>query len=287
MAAPRIRPMQDADVAAVDRVAAAAFSALDARMGDAPYQAPSPALAAVRVRRLLATDPGGAWVAERDGEVIGSALALVREGLWGLSRLAVAPGEQSAGIGRELLARAWEHGRGARGFVILGSRDPRALRAYVRLGLALEPALDARGVPRPGGDVPDMAAVRPWREADHAWAGDVGRAVRGAAHGRDLDALREGGATLTALPGRGYAAAAGTRLKLLAASDEPAACALLAAHLAAARGRPVAIEWLTGRQQWAIAACTAAGLDLSAHGAVLTGGDVGPLAPYLPSGAYL
>src|SRR3954467_1353386 len=65
----------------------------------------------VRLRRLLATDPGGSWVATRRGEIVGCSLALMREGLWGLSLLVVHPATQSAGIGRELLRLAWEYGK--------------------------------------------------------------------------------------------------------------------------------------------------------------------------------
>jgi GNAT superfamily N-acetyltransferase len=276
--------MDESDVMAVDDVAVAAFTELNARMGAPPYAGAPPAAASVRLRRLLDTDPGGAWVAERDGEVVGAALALVREGLWGLSLFVVAPGAQSGGLGREQLARAWEHGRDARGFVILASRDPRALRAYVRLGLDLHPALDACGVAR---GVTAPAGLRPWEPADGAWAGPLTRRVRGAAHGGDLEALLEGGLLATVLPGRGYAFARGTALKLLAADDEDAARILLADHLARADGEPVSVEWITSAQQWAVRSCVEAGLELRAHGAVLTGGELGPMRPYLPSGPYL
>jgi hypothetical protein len=50
----------------------------------------------------------------------------------------------------------------------------------------------------------------------------------------------------------------------------------------------VAIEWLTAKQQWAMAVCADAGLELRlGAGAVFTAGDVGPLKPYIPSGAFL
>jgi len=284
MDAPRIRPMDDSDVLAVNDVAVAAFTELNARMGAPPYAGAPPPAAGVRLRRLLETDPGGAWVAERDGEVTGAALALVREHLWILSLFVVAPGAQSGGLGRALLARAWEHGADAKGFAILASRDPRALRSYVRLGLDLHPALDASGVAR---GVRPPAGLRPWEPGDAAWAEPLTRRVRGAAHGGDLDALLEAGQLATVLPGRGYAFARGTALKLLAAADEDAARILLADHLARADGEPVSVEWITGGQQWAVRGCIEAGLELHAHGAVLIGGEVGPMRPYLPSGPYL
>jgi hypothetical protein len=111
--------------------------------------------------------------------------------------------------------------------------------------------------------------------------------VRGAGYGGDLGALAAAGATLTVLEGRGFAAARGHDLRLLMAGDEASARTLLDGHLAAADGDSVSVSWMTGAQQWALRACVDAGLDLSAHGALMCGGELGPLKPYLPSGPYL
>jgi GNAT superfamily N-acetyltransferase len=280
----RIRPMEDRDIAAVDAVANASFADLNARLGVPPYAPAGAAAAAIRFRRLLATDPGGCWVAELDGGVAGAALALVREGLWALSLFVVEPGAQSAGIGGELLTRAWAYGAGADGHVILASRDPRALRAYTRLGLDLHPALDAHGHPR---GVSAPGEVRAWEPGDRVWADAVARRVRGAAHGDDLDALLAAGTSLAVVPERGYAAMRNGSLKLLIAADEEAARALLDTYLAGVGDRAVDVQWITSAQQWAVRACVDAGLDLCAHGAVMTGGRLAPLTPFLPSGAYL
>src|SRR6185503_6059562 len=116
---------------------------------------------------------------ERKGAVAGAAFALVREGLWGLSLLVVDPPAQSGGAGRELLRLAWEYGNGARGHVILSSTDPRAMRAYARLGLDAHPCLAARGAPR----VAAPPEVRAGGRSDLPLTEAVDRAVRGAAHG--------------------------------------------------------------------------------------------------------
>jgi predicted N-acetyltransferase YhbS/acyl-coenzyme A thioesterase PaaI-like protein len=276
------RPLREEDFAAVLAVNERAFDDLVGR------ELPRPALEAAygRYRRLLETDPGGAWVAERDGALVGAALGIVREGLWGLSLLIVDPPAQSAGAGRELLRLAWEHGNGARGRVILSSTDPRALRAYSRLGLDAHPCLAARG--RPRAVLPPE--VRPGSAADLPLTEAVDRAVRGAAHGGDITAMLDTGASLLVLPERGYAVLSGGRVRMCAAYDEESARTVLLGALAriAAAGEEAEVEWLSGRQQWAIRVCVETGLSLDAdEGCVFVGGDVGPFAPYLPSGAYL
>jgi predicted N-acetyltransferase YhbS len=281
----RVRPMEAGDVPRVDDVTSAAFGDLGQRVGAYLGPPSDPRGFAIRVRHLLATDPGGSWVAERDGELCGVALALVREGVWGLSLLVVRPELQSQGVGRELLARTWAYGQsaGARGFIILASRDQRALRSYVSLGLDLHPSMNAHGRPRgiePPGD------VRPWRPDDAPWIDEVDRAVRGGAHGSDFDALREAGAAVTVVAERGYVVAREGGLRMLAATDEDAATALLRSYLAGA-GERAYVDWLTSAQQWAIRTCIDAGLHLDVSGAVLTGGELGPMRPYLPAGAYL
>ena len=44
---------------------------------------------------------------------------------------------------------------------------------------------------------------------------------------------------------------------------------------------------MTAAQQWAIRVCLDAGLPLSVDSPVMTRGRLGPLTPYVPSGAYL
>ena len=282
---PSVRPLEAADIDPVLDLSVEAFQDLNRRLGEPP-EPPGPIAAGrVRMHRLLASDPGGAWVAERGGRVVGCSLGIVRDGVWGLSLLVVGPDAQSGGVGRELLARAWEYGRDARGWIVLASRDPRALRSYARLGLKLHPALAARGRPRRVVPPPE---VRPGTLGDLPLTAEVDRAVRGAAHGDDLVALLESGGELLVLPERGYAVVRDGAIRLLAARDEHGAVALLRACLAAAGAREASVEWITSAQSWAVAPCLEAGLELRMDlGAVFVAGDVGPFRPYLPSGAYL
>jgi GNAT superfamily N-acetyltransferase len=279
-----VRPMQPSDVDAVFHVSVAAFRDLARRFGEEPEPDPPLWHARTRVGWLLGTDPGGAWVAERRGDIVGAALGIVREGVWGLSLLVVRPEAQSAGVGRQLLDRAFAYGSDARGWIVLASQDARALRSYARLGLALHPALQATGRPRAVAMPPE---VRQGTLADLPLTAAVDRVVRGAAHGGDIEALLEVGGDLLVLDDRGYAVVREGSVRLLAATDEAAAATVLRACLAAAGDREASVEWITSAQGWAVAPCLDAGLDLRLDGAVFLDGDVGPFAPYLPSGAYL
>jgi GNAT superfamily N-acetyltransferase len=257
------------------------------RRGEPPEERPDVNASAIRYRRCLEADPGGSWVAEDGGRVVACALAILREGLWGLSLLVVHPDHQSAGIGRDVLARAHDYANGARGRVILSSTDTRAVRAYLKLGLAPHPCFKGHGVAR--GMTP-ADGVRDGGYADIPFTEEVDRFVRGAAHGADIATFLEMGSPFLVAPGRGYAMLRGDgrTVRLLAAYDEDAARDLLRTALARADGGETLVEFMSARQRWAIDVCLEAGLELTTDsGAVFLGGDVGPFAPYLPSGAFL
>jgi GNAT superfamily N-acetyltransferase len=284
---PVIRPMTEADVAPVHDLSVATFEDLSRRFDEPPGPRPDPGIAHMRYRHLVRTDPGGAWVAEDERGIGGCALALRREGIWGLSLLIVRPDLQSAGIGGELLRQANEYAEGAHGRIILSSPDPRALRAYSRLGLATHPCLCAKGTPR---IVADPSVTRVGTHEDIPFTEAVDRHVRGAAHGADIGVQLDMGQTLLIAPERGYAVVAPSNgeLRVLAAFDDDGARALLRAALARAGDGEATVSWLSAKQQWAIEECRDAGLELRAnHGAVFVDGDVGPFEPYIPSGAFL
>jgi GNAT superfamily N-acetyltransferase len=283
---PEIRPMREEDVMPAVGLAVECFEDYARRRHEPPEPRPDYAVAAIRYRRCLETDPGGSWVAEHDGRVVACALAILREGVWGLSLLVVHPDQQSAGLGRDILARAHDYADGARGRIVLSSSDPRAVRAYLKLGLAPHPCLKALGRPR---NVIAADGVREGGHDDIPFTAEVDRHVRGAAHGGDIATLLAMGATLYVAPGRGYAMARSDgMLRLLAAFDEAGARDLLRTVLARARGRETVVDCLSAQQRWAVDVCLEAGMELSTDsGAVFLDGDVGPFRPYLPSGAFL
>jgi len=276
--------MRAADVAAAEAVARRALF-----RGDAPETDAVVAARGVRrVAHLLGTDPGGAWVAAAGEEIVGMALGLVREGIWGLSLFAVADEHRDRGVGRELLEACFGHGADARGHIILSSEHPGAMRRYARLGLDLHPCVAVAGIvdrarlPAADGIVEAGMAGIPVADA-------IGRAVRGAGHGIDLEvALDDPGAKLLLAEDRAFAVVREERVMLLAGLDDAAATRVLAAALAATpAGATVSVDFLTAGQDWAVRACLDAGLVLSPDGPFFTAGDLGPLRPYVPSGAYL
>jgi GNAT superfamily N-acetyltransferase len=74
------------------------------------------------------------WLAEKEGRVIGYARSVLRDGLRMLTEYFVLPGEQGAGVGGELLQRAFPT-EGARRRAIIATTDTRALRRYLKIGV--------------------------------------------------------------------------------------------------------------------------------------------------------
>jgi GNAT superfamily N-acetyltransferase len=305
-----IRLMREGEEAAVAQLAQDAFDDLDRRLSSTGPPPKFPRRVARRVRRWLrhaeppepayrvarrvgryehlrSTDPDGSWVAVRGGTVVGSSVALVRDGVWGLSLLAVAPDMQGTGVGAALMQSALDYANGTRGALILSSLDSQAVRVYARAGFAVEPCLRAAGEPRRD-RLPDAPDVRAGDKGDLSLCAAVSREVRGATHDPDLRWLLDAGSELLVVEGRGCAVWFEERLELLAARDEDAARQLLSAVLQRVpAGKPVRVEHLSARQQWAIATCVDLGLELQPTGPICWRGAVGPLTPYLPTGKFL
>ena len=85
------------------------------------------------LHRFLATHAAEWWVAEEpdDGKLVGFARSIERGGLFELTEFFVLPGQQSAGVGRELIERAFPVGRGDIRSII-ATTDVRATGRYYR-----------------------------------------------------------------------------------------------------------------------------------------------------------
>ncbi|HET7529816.1 MAG TPA: GNAT family N-acetyltransferase [Mycobacteriales bacterium] len=284
-----VRPMAAGDVDAARAVQVAAF----ASPGDpTDLSELAPELTARQLRRfghILSEDPGGCWVADAGGSVVGVALAIRRDDLWGLSLLAVTPDRQAQGIGRGLLEATLTYADACARAVILSTSDPKAMARYAGAGFDLHPQVAARGKPRclPPAD----RRVRDGGRDDVALADEVDRAVRGAARYGDHVLLAETWAMFVADDGgsRGYAyVRPNGDVEAVAATDDRTAEALLWRCLRYAVERDVesSIEHVNAAQQWALRVAVDAGLSLRPSGPVFWRGAAPP-ASYLPSGPWL
>jgi GNAT superfamily N-acetyltransferase len=240
-----------------------------------------------RTAYLAERDPAGAWVAEEDGEVIGMTNAIVRDGIWGLSMMAVSPARHARGTGTALLRAALTHAEGTRGQLIMSSQDPKAMRLYARAGFDLLPGISLAGVL----DRSAIPAVLTARETDDLEAAAaLGRLVRGGAYdARDIALLLTlPDAGILMVEGRGFVLHQGGRPNLLVADSEDVATDLLwSAFACTAPGGSVDVDPVTAGQDWAVRVGLDAGLAITPSGPMFTRGALGPLRPWLASGTLL
>ncbi len=275
-----VRPMREADLTAAADVSAAAFD-IDFQTADGGVRW------ARRVRHPLVHDPGGAFVAELDGRIVGVGQAIRREQrLWVLSLLTVDPQAQSSGAGRALLDATLTYAEPTDAGMVVSSNDPRAIRLYAMAGLAPRPTFEVRGRIDPARlPAADPAIVElALGPADLEWIDVLTRQVRGAAYGPELGFLVDRGARILAIPDRGFVIVDRQfGVMGLVAADEAAAEALLSCGLAQAPNVENRPGWITGEQQWAVRTVLAAGLRLQAYGALCVRGTPGTLQPFLPT----
>ena len=285
------RPMKGEDVEAVYQNSSNAFAETPEDRARMENRTPEEvARRKESLRRILVTDPDGAWVAENDGRIVGVVLARRREGLWVLSLLTVDAEYRSRGIGKALLGHALSYAEGCRGSLLASSSHPAALRRYAMAGFTLLPALAATGTVRRE-KLPAKLAVRDGDESDLELAAEVDRYLRGAPHGPDLEFLLDTGCRLFVSERRnvrGYAVSRDGSPGIVAATTQETASELLWACLADAPDEEeITVPCLTGEQGWAVDVTLSAGLALGSWGALCKRGEVGPLTPYLPNGALL
>jgi len=240
------------------------------------------------VAHLLETDPGGSFVArEPSGAIVGFAQAARRDSLWILAHLFIDPARQGAGIGRALLACAHSYGANCTAGLIAATPTPPALRLYGQLpGFVLHPMLTAAGEVDHARLSPS-SLVREANENDLELAAELGRSIRGGAHGPDLLYLVQQGGTLLVADDRGYAVAAPAGPELVAATDPEAANALLVECLRrTAPGTQATVKRIGAGQPWAIETSLLANLALRPWGPLVARGTAAPTAAYLADSAF-
>jgi GNAT superfamily N-acetyltransferase len=187
------------------------------------------------------------WLAESDGQAVGYARSILRDGVRELTEYFVVPGQQSAGVGRELLRRAFP-AEGARRRVIIATSDLRAQARYLKAGvyprfpnyyfsrppeavqvttdLTFEPVSAASEVLKTLAAL-DAVLLDHRRDVDHAWLLET----------RQGYVYRRGGEAV----GYGYTGYSSGPFALLHTSDFPAVLAHAETD-AAARGHTFGVE---------------------------------------------
>jgi predicted N-acetyltransferase YhbS len=237
----------------------------------------------------LEHDQKGCFVAEDDGGLIGMSASIKRALTWILCTLAVRPGLQGRGVGRQLLDAALAYGSGCLRGMISGSDDPFAARRYHQAGFTLHPMMMLQGtVPR--SVLPVVERVRDGGAGDIALMDSVDRQVRDAAHGPDHEVLTKTQRLVVVdrSTGSGYAYVKPQGGPyLLAATNRRTAADLLWETLAASDPeQPAQIAHLTANNAWAVDIGMAARMQVFGRG-FLALRNMKPPMPYIPSGHYL
>ena len=179
-----------------------------------PIEPPSREFTRFMVGQMLANDGFAGLVADRGGEVLGSAFVDERTVIAGIGPVTVDPAEQDVGVGRALMEAVLqrERDRGAVGVrLVQTAYHYRSLALYTNLGFVVrEPLSVIQGTP-PALSVPGLG-VRPAREHDLASCNELCARVHGHDRGGELrDAITAGTAHVVERPGGicGYASGFG------------------------------------------------------------------------------
>jgi GNAT superfamily N-acetyltransferase len=294
----RLRPAHPGDLPACVGVWHAGLTDYGVRVGRPPMPPTFGPLLGL-LGHLLATDPGGFWVAVAnapgadgraarhdpagaEGPVVAFVSALRREHVWFLSMLFVQPGHQERGLGRRLLAQVLAGADDATHATCTDSAQPISNALYSRFGMMPRlPVLELVGRPeRPVPGLPDGIRAVPFdllRAGPTDGAGPrrlaaalerLDRSALGYAHPQDhaylgaqgrIGYLYEGGGG--AVVGYGYASEVG-RLGPIAVADSGLMGPVVGHLLGSVRPAGAFSAWIPGSAGAAVAALLEAGLRL-------------------------
>ncbi|WP_165807140.1 GNAT family N-acetyltransferase [Nocardioides currus] len=290
-----IRPARESDLEAMAAITAASYHAVDERTFQRAWPDPVPRPPSRngawmnRTRQALRTDPGGCWVAEVDGVVVGGAISRVRELMWILASFAVTPGHQGQGVGTQLLAAAMHHGRGCLRGMFASSADPGAVRRYRLAGFTLHPQMFVTGVVDRSA-IPVVDRVREGSAGDIHLLDSIDRATRGAAHLSDHEVLLEQFRLIVCERSSGsayaYVAEDGAPVLVAGTTRRTASDVMWEALASSAPGTSVAVHHVTAANEWALDVGLAARMSVHQSGYLCLRG-MAPPSPYVHHGSML
>ena len=206
---PAVREATAEDAESCGRIFYEAFESIAVRH-NFPIEPGSPEFCHYWVGELLAHANFVGLVAERDGEVQGSAFVDERGQIAGIGPVTVDPRAQDEGVGRALMEAALnrERARGVAGVrLVQTAYHYRSLALYLKLGFVVRETLSVvQGTP-PSLSLPGRG-VRPATEADLAACDELCRRVHGHDRSGELrDTISAGTAQVVERPDRicGYA----------------------------------------------------------------------------------
>jgi GNAT superfamily N-acetyltransferase len=278
-----IREASDGDADQCGRIFYGAFRSIAVRH-NLPVEPSSPEFTRFKVGEMMASPGFAALVAERDGEVVGSAFADERSPIVGIGPVTVDPATQDRGVGRALMEAllARETGRDAAGIrLVQTAYHYRSLALYAKLGFTVrEPLSVIQGDP-PRVSVPGLGV----RAAEHDDIDACGRLcvrVHGHERRQELqDAITAGTAVVIERPARitGYATGLGYGWHAVAETNEDLIALLGAAEAYVGLGVLV-----PSRNAELLRWCLANGLRVVQQSTLMTIGLYNePSGPWLPS----
>jgi GNAT superfamily N-acetyltransferase len=278
-----VREATTADAESCGRIFYDAFESIAVRH-NFPIEAGSPEFARYKAGELLANDGFFCFVAERDGEVMGSAFVDERGDVAGIGPVTVDPAAQDTGAGRALMeaALARERARGTAGIrLVQTAYHYRSFALYSKLGFVVrEPLSVFQGTP-PSLSLPGRG-VRPATEADIAACGELCERVHGHNRNGELrDAIAAGPARVVERPDRisGYATGFGYGWHAVAETTED-----LVALLASAEAYVGLGVLVPSRNAELVRWCLERGLRIVQQSTLMTIGLYNePAGAYLPS----
>ena len=249
-----------------------------------PVEPPSREFTRFKVLEMLTSDGYAGFVAERDGELLGSAFVDERSVIAGVGPVTVDPSSQDDGIGRALMEAALERERerGAAGVrLVQTAYHYRSLALYAKLGFTVrEPLSVVQGTP-PALEAPGRS-VRLAAERDVPACAELCMRVHGHDRTREVrEAIAAGTARVVERPERicGYATGFGYGWHAIADTSEDLIALLSSADAFVGLGLLV-----PSRDATLLGWCLERGLRIVQQSTLMTTGLYNqPEGSYLPS----